>query len=188
MIRWAVLAILSGIGVIHAGSAGPALAVFPALATQPYGASAQVVEILGERGAPQPAEWVIRLKDPTARGGVREITMVEGKILSQRTPVHLSTGVTGLLPISRGDVTIDADEVFRIANREAVKNELGFHWIEYVLRADAASGAPVWDVRLFDNMGAQMGTLRISAKSGTVVRGFVPTNNLSAASRTGEEQ
>jgi hypothetical protein len=176
MIRWALVLIFAGLGVAEAGMAGPALGVFSAIATQHYGATAQVLEIRGERGAPQPTEWVARLSDPGARGGVREITLEGGKITSERTPLYLSSEVAGLLPIARSKVTVDSDEVFRIANREAVKNEVGFHWIEYVLRTDPSDGAPVWNVRLFDNMGALMGTLKISAQGGTVLRGFVPTN------------
>ena len=50
----------------------------------------QVIAISGQSGRPQPVDWRIDLDDPAARGGVRELDIVSGKISSERTPVHPS--------------------------------------------------------------------------------------------------
>jgi hypothetical protein len=82
--------------------------------------------------------------------------------------------VAGMAPIDTRTLSVDAGEVFRIAHKEAEKNELGFDWIDYTLRTDADSNAPVWIVKLSDSMGAPVGTVRISAKGGTVVSPLQP--------------
>lgn len=153
-----------------AAPAGPAFSGLQAISSQPYGTTARAVEIRGERGAPQPDEWVFLLSDSKARGGVREVTISGGRITGERTPLRGMADVAGLMPIEAKGLAIDADEVFRIVHREAVKSELGFHWLDYTLRTDPQSQAPVWTVKLFDNMGAQVGIIGISAAGGTVVR------------------
>lgn len=174
MKRWLVVFCLFAVPAVKASPAGPAFAAFGAIASQPYGSQARVVEIHGERGEPQPAEWVVTLHDPTARGGVREITVDQGKITSERTPLRGLSDVSAMIPLDPAKLGVDADGIFRIAQREAVKNQAGFHWIDYRLKVDPESLAPVWDVKLFDSMGAAVGTLRISAQGGTLVRGFTP--------------
>jgi len=152
-----------------AAPAGPAFSGLQAISTQPYGATARTVEIRGERGAPQPSEWIFLMSDAKARGGVREVTMSDGRITAERTPLRGMADVAGMVPIETRNLTIDADEVFRIVHREAVKSQLGFHWLDYTLRTDPQSQAPVWTVKLFDSMGAQVGMIGISATGGTVV-------------------
>lgn len=157
-----------------AGSAGPALAGLKAIESQPYAAGAKIVEIRGERGAPLPAEWIYLLTDPTARGGVREVTVVDGKLTGERTPLRGMADVAGLAPLDTKALTADADAVFRAAHKEAAKNELGFNWIDYTLRTDAGGKGPVWNVKLYDHMGAAVATIGVSAKSGAVVAALQP--------------
>ncbi|MFZ4776427.1 MAG: hypothetical protein ACOYM3_13730 [Terrimicrobiaceae bacterium] len=152
-----------------AAPAGPAFSGLKAIQSQPYAATGKVVEIRGERGDPQPKEWIYLLKDTAARGGVREVTVVDGKIVSERTPLRGMADVADLTPLDTSLLTFDADGVFRTAHNEANKSELGFTWVDYTLRTDAESKAPVWTVKLYDHMGASVGTVRISAKGGTVV-------------------
>lgn len=174
MLRWAISFLLVLAAGAFAGPAGSAYSGLKAIQSQPFSASAKVVEIRGERGDPEPNEWIYLLADSTARGGVREITVVDGKITGERTPLRGMADVASLIPIDTDLLKVDADAVFRTAHKEANKNELGFNWIDYTLRTDAGSNAPVWTVKLYDHMGASVGTARISAKGGTVVSALQP--------------
>ena len=160
-------------GVAAAG-AGPVLSGLKAIESQSYAATAKVVEIRGERGDPQPKEWVYLLSDSSARGGVREVVVVDGKITSERTPLRGMADVAGYAPLDTKALTVDADALFRIVHKEATKTELGFDWIDFTLRTDRDSNAPVWTVKLYDRMGAPVGTTRISAKGGTIVSALQP--------------
>lgn len=166
-----MLAVAAGVA---AAGAGPVVSGLKALESQSYAASAKVVEIRGERGDPQPKEWVYLLSDPSARGGVREVVVVDGKITSERTPLRGMADVAGYAPLDTGALSVDADAVFRIVHKEATKTELGFDWIDYTLRTDRDSNSPVWTVKLYDRMGAPVGTTRISAKGGTIVSALQP--------------
>jgi hypothetical protein len=134
-----------------------------------------VVEIRGERGEPQPREWTFLLSDPKARGGVREVTVAEGRITSERTPLRGLAVMTGLVPLDTKILAFDSDKVFRTVQAEAAKSEIGFHWIDYTLLTDPQSNAPVWNVKLYDYMGASVGTIRISASGGSVVSPLRPS-------------
>ena len=157
-----------------ASPAGPVLSCLKTIESQPYAANSKVLEIRGERGGPQPKEWVFLLSDSTARGGIREVTLADGNITSERTPLRGMADIAGLPPIDTSTLTADADEVFRIVQKEAKKAELGFDWIDYSLRADSGTKEPVWTVKLYDHMGAPVGTARLSAKGGTVVSSLQP--------------
>lgn len=149
--------------------AGPSFSGIEAVRAQPYGKSAQVVEIHGERGDPQPREWTLLLSDPKARGGVREVTVAGGKITAERAPLRGTTDMAGLAPLDTKALAFDSDRVFSVVQKEAEQSGVGFHWIDYTLRTDPQSNAPVWNVKLYDHMGASVGSVRISAKGGVVV-------------------
>ena len=68
----------------------------------------------------------------------------------------------------------DSDEVFRTIQREAERGRIGFDGIDYTLRTDPESKAPVWSVTLSDQRGVPLATMRISAESGSIVRPLRP--------------
>jgi hypothetical protein len=150
--------------------AGPAFSGIEAIRSQPYGDSARAVEVRGERGTPQPREWTILLSDTTARGGAREVTFADGKIVAERAPLRGLPDITGLAPLDTARLACDSDRAFRIVQDEATKRQVGFHWLDYSLRTDPASDQPEWTIRLFDHMGAPVGTIRISASTGDITR------------------
>ncbi|MGB9278105.1 MAG: hypothetical protein WCC08_23045 [Terrimicrobiaceae bacterium] len=131
--------------------------------------SARLIEVTGERGEPQPQEWKVILTDPTARGGVREIVASGDVIVSQRTPVKGYTGVGSEPSIALARLNVDSDRAFEIANKQAVARKIGFSWVDYTLRANAEGGAPLWILRLQNNMGSKVGVVQISAENGSVV-------------------
>ena len=131
--------------------------------------SARLIEVTGERGEPQPQEWKVILTDPTARGGIREIVASGDVIVSQRTPVKGYTGVGSEPSIALARLNVDSDRAFEIANKQAVARKIGFSWVDYTLRANAEGGAPLWILRLQNNMGSRVGVVQISAENGSVV-------------------
>ena len=131
--------------------------------------SARLIEVTGERGEPQPQEWKVILTDPTARGGIREIVASGDVIVSQRTPVKGYTVVGSEPSIALARLNVDSDRAFEIANKQAVARKIGFSWVDYTLRANAEGGAPLWIVRLQNNMGSKVGVVQISAENGSVV-------------------
>ena len=91
--------------------------------------------------------------DPAARGGIREIVASGDVIVSQRTPLKGYTGAGSEPSIALTRLNLDSDRAFEIANKQAIARRIGFSWVDYTLRANAAGGAPMWILRLHDNMG-----------------------------------
>ncbi|MGA7216155.1 MAG: hypothetical protein WCE49_09580 [Terrimicrobiaceae bacterium] len=130
--------------------------------------SASLVEVTGERGEPQPQEWKVIFNDPAARGGVREIVASGDVIVSQRTPLKgYGAGSSPSIALTR--LNLDSDRAFEIANKQAIARKIGFTWVDYTLRANAAGGSPMWVLRLYNNMGSQVGVVQISAENGSVL-------------------
>lgn len=130
---------------------------------------AALIEMTGERGEPRPQEWKLVYTDPAARGGVKEITASGDVVVSERTPLRGYAGIGTSQPVSLTRLKIDSDAAFDIANGQATKKRLGFNWVDYTLRANNVTGAPMWILRLYDNMGAPVGVVQISGEDGSII-------------------
>jgi hypothetical protein len=160
------LATMALVGTVQADPTG----AYSALrAAQKVASTGTLVEVKGERGEPMPQQWVILYSDPQARGGVREVVVANGSVLSQRTPLNGYSGIGAQAPIKLSRLNLDSDAVFKIANKQAQEQEIGFNWVDYKLQAESSTGSPVWVMRLFDSMGAQVGTMQVSAEDGSIV-------------------
>ena len=162
------------LGVLAAGpwawaDGGPAYLAINA-AQKAIKPPAALVEITGDRGDPRPLEWKLVYRDASARGGVREFLASGDVVVSERTPLRGYPEIASSQPISLERLRVDSDEAFAIANKQAATRRLGFHWIDYTLQTHFTTGAPMWILRLFDNMGAQVGVIQISAEDGSVLK------------------
>ena len=137
--------------------------------------SASLMEVAGERGEPQPQEWKVVFRDSTARGGIREIVASGDVVVSQRTPLKEYAGVGNEPTIALARLNLDSDRAFEIANKQAIAKKISFSWVDYSLRADTAGGVPMWVLRLYNNMGLNVGVTQISAENGSVLMPLQPT-------------
>jgi len=128
---------------------------------------ARLVEISGVRGAPEPSEWTFVFADPTARGGVSELTVRRGAVVSRRTPLRDTAGVATRPAVYMHAVTVDSTQAFETANRTAVSRRIAFHSVDYVLKNNGE--APVWTLTLYDADGLVAGTVDVAAANGRVV-------------------
>jgi hypothetical protein len=126
----------------------------------------RVVEVRGRNGVPQPDVWKLTATNPGARGGVVEVEVQRGKIISQREPTV--RGVAPGLPMDLNKLNLDSDGAFTLANQEMQKRVIAFDRIDYLLRTAGAGTSPVWRMELFDR-GSKVATMEISADSGTVL-------------------
>ncbi len=170
MIRGILLILLVCTSSAFAGNAGSAILALRAVADQPYAANARIVELKGERADPMPAEWQILLADPSARGGVREVSVANGAITSERTPLKGFENVSEMPAIQTSEVSVDSSSLFQSVQQHANDARVAFHWLDYTLRTDAAAHEPVWTVRLYDELGSIVGTMGIAAQGGAIVQ------------------
>lgn len=180
MIRLAACIFLLGVSASFAGNAGSAIAALQLVASQPVASNAAFIELRGQRGDPVPADWTILLADPSARGGVREIAVASGQIISERTPLAGYGGIASRPALDRSKVSVDSNSVFDIAHNEAVSSRIGFHWLDFTLATNPATFQPEWTVRLYDSSGSLAGTLRIAAQGGAVIEPLVPSEGSQA--------
>jgi hypothetical protein len=169
MFRSLLILILSTASVF-AGNAGSAILALQTVAGQSYAANANIVELQGKRADPMPSEWLILLADSSARGGVREVSVANGAITAERTPLRGFQDVSGMPALRPSEVSVDNTSLFESVHRQAEDAHLAFHWLDYSLKTDAAIGQPVWTVRLFDEMGTAVGTMTVDAKGGAIVQ------------------
>jgi hypothetical protein len=137
---------------------------------------ANLVEMRGVDGAPQPAQWILVFRDETARGGVREFSVAGSVIAGERTPFKaIKPGPEAAM--SAASLNLDSTGVFTAVNNAASAAKLGFNTIDY--RLANAAGKPAWEVKLFDVSGTEVGAMDIAADNGAVLK------PLAAASGTG---
>jgi hypothetical protein len=133
------------------------------------GALNHIVSITGVEGDPQPEKWKIILEDPSARGGVREVQVADGRIASERTPGRSVAGSTEGATIDTARLNLDSTGAYAVASHTAEKSNTRFATASYTLRTDER-GEPVWIVTLVNRSSRPVGTIYIGANRGTVTR------------------
>jgi len=134
-----------------------------------------VIEVKGRTGVPQPGAWTVVIDDPKARGGVREIEVSRGKVVSERTPLKGYSGVSTETFMDFKKLNLDSQGAFTLAEEEAKKARVSFDSVDYLLRRDEANGSPLWVLQLLDADQRGVATLTIAADTGTVLsREFKP--------------
>ncbi len=128
-----------------------------------------VMSVTGTNGDPQPETWTVLIEDPSASGGVREVEVSNGKIVSERTPLR-STVENSLGPvINTSKLNLDSSGAYALARQTATKSHVTFATADYVLRVDGR-GNPIWKVALQRQSGEPAGAIFIGANHGTVTR------------------
>ncbi len=147
-----------------------------------------VISVSGTNGDPQPETWKILLDDPQARGGVREVEVGNGRIISERTPLRSSVeGSLGAV-IDTERLNLDSSGAFALAQQTADKSHVPFATADYTLRVDDR-GNPIWRVALQRQDGEPAGTIFIGANHGTVTRteGLFAGGDRAAIAEQGDE-
>ena len=127
---------------------------------------ANLVEMRGADGAPQPSQWTLVFKDDGARGGIREFVVNAQGIDGERTPLLAGEAATSGT-VSAANLKLNSTGAFTTVNREASKARLGFDKLNY--RLQVKGGVPVWGVQLFDVEGNEVGAISLSAADATIV-------------------
>jgi hypothetical protein len=129
----------------------------------------RVISVSGTNGDPQPETWRILLDDPKARGGVRELEVSNGKIISERTPLRSAVENSLGATIDTAKLNLDSSGAFTVARQTAEKSHVTFATADYTLRVDER-GNPIWIVALQRQGGEAAGTIHIGANHGTITR------------------
>ena len=126
----------------------------------------RVISVTGIKGDPQPEIWKVFLED-RARGGIREVTVRNGQVTSDRpsSMVGSTEGVT----IKTARLNLDSSGAFQVASHIAGKSGTRFDRASYTLRTDQ-HGDPSWIVTLHAGSGRPVGTIHIGANRGNVTR------------------
>ncbi|MDQ3622560.1 MAG: hypothetical protein M3463_08740, partial [Verrucomicrobiota bacterium] len=126
----------------------------------------RVVEVRGRSGMPQPAVWKVILLEPNARGGVRELEVQNGRIISERTPT--SARELGA-PMDFNRLNLDSEGLFTIVNQEAQTDRIPFDRLDYALRTGTDGRLPVWTVDLYDGRASVVASVKVAADTGNVL-------------------
>lgn len=129
----------------------------------------RVISVTGVDGDPQPRTWKVLVEDRRAQGGVREITVEDNAIASQRIPNRSVVGSAEGNTINTARLNLDSTGAYAVASRTADTAHVTFTFVTYTLRTDDR-GNPVWVVSLEDRSRRPVGTIHIKAHDGRVSR------------------
>ena len=129
----------------------------------------RIISVTGVEGDPQPRTWKILVGDRRANGGVREITVEDSKIVSQRVPNRSVVGSTEGNTINTSRLNLDSTGAYAVASHTAETSHVVFSLVSYTLRTDD-HGNPAWVVTLEDRSRRPVGTIHIKAHDGRVSR------------------
>jgi hypothetical protein len=125
-----------------------------------------VISVTAVQGDPQPETWMVLLQDRHTPGGVRELEVSGGRVVSERT--RSAAGSLEGATINTSQLNLDSSGAFSVASHTADKSGTRFSTASYTLRTDER-GEPVWIVTLLDG-SRPVGTIYIGANQGMVRR------------------
>ncbi len=125
----------------------------------------RVIEVRGTKGAPQPKTWKIAVLDDKAPNGVREFDVQGTSISGERTPQAVGGGD----PMNMGQLNLDSDGAYTVAEREAKKTGFAYDYVSFLLRGQGKNGAPVWELRLVDDQNGNTAILTMGAETGKLL-------------------
>ena len=128
----------------------------------------RIISVTGVDGDPQPTKWTILSAERGAPGGMREVQVANGRIISNQAP-HGVVGSTSNATISAAKLNLDSSGAFQVASHTADQSHMNFERISYTLRTNEG-GSPVWIITLHDQARRPLGTIQINANRGNVVR------------------
>ena len=128
-----------------------------------------VISVTGVDGTPQPETWKILVDDSRARGGVREVEVKNGRVVSERTPVRSVVGTTEGATINTSRLNLDSSGAYEVASRTAEQSHARFARVSYTLRTDERS-EPIWIITLQNEASRPVGTIYVGANKGIVTR------------------
>jgi hypothetical protein len=129
----------------------------------------RVISVTGVDGDPQPRSWKILVADRGASGGVREITVTNSRVASQRVPNRSVAGSTEGATINTARLNLDSTGAYSVASHTAETSHVTFALVSYTLRTDDR-GNPTWIVTLEDRSRKPLGTIHVKANDGRVTR------------------
>jgi hypothetical protein len=129
----------------------------------------RIISLSGVDGDPQPRTWKILVADRSANGGVREITVADNRVVSQRVPNRSVVGTTEGATINTARLNLDSTGAYSVASHTAETSHVTFSLVSYTLRTDGR-GNPTWIVTLEDRSRKPLGTIHIKANDGRIVR------------------
>jgi len=129
----------------------------------------RIISVTGVDGDPQPRTWKILVGDRQATAGVREITVADNQIVSQRIPNRSVAGSMEGKTINTARLNLDSTGAYAVASHTAETSHVTFSLVSYTLRTDDR-GNPVWVVTLEDRARRPVGTIHIKAHDGRVAR------------------
>ena len=128
-----------------------------------------IISVAGTDGRSQPETWKVLIDDPKAGGGVREVEVSNGRIISERTPLRASVESSLGPTIDTSRLNLDSSGAYALAQQTANGSHVAFNSADYTLRADD-HGNPIWKVTLVRQEGEIAGSIFIGANHGTVTR------------------
>lgn len=150
----------------RASAGGTAL---EALAALPPGLRGGVLFLSADNGDPNPPAWYAMARDSARSALPTNITIVDGRITSQRTTLNPRALVNGLAPIDLARVRVDSPGVWKTALGFSADRGRRLGSVSYQLQQRGDAADPVWSVWCYDRRGGYIGFFSALATTGAVI-------------------
>lgn len=139
-----------------------------AIAAVPEEFSDAIVKISGTGCSPDPSAWLVLAYQDEIGDGPKEFKIVDGEVAGDHASFKVGQLVSHSTAIDRSRVNVDSPEVFAIAQQAVQAAGKSMQSANLSLTQDGDGGAPTWTVVCLDEEGSAIGTLRISADTGSI--------------------
>lgn len=128
-----------------------------------------VLKLSADNADPNPDTWYLVVQNNGNDSNIRNLTMSDGQITSDRRTIGLREIFSQASPVSVGKVAVDSRDAFGIAQRYAEANGAKVGSVSFALQQSGGSSAPVWSVWCYGPSGSYLGLMKLLATDGTVI-------------------
>lgn len=130
---------------------------------------AALARIEARDGSPVPERWHLLIYDPAGEAGLRQFTVVDGKIVGSHSVSQFAQSLAPADVFTANSLLFDSVHVARIAQEYCRTNGVTVTSLNYDLRKGTTDGAPLWTVQCVNAKGEELGKIVVSAGRGTVI-------------------
>lgn len=128
-----------------------------------------VLKLSADGADPNPDLWYLTVRSNVPDGGVHELTMASGQVISDKPSLGIRQIFSNASSIDIERVEVDSTEIFNIAQGHAASAGKVVGSVSFVLKQSGSATVPIWGVWCYAPDGSYQGEMEFLASDGTLI-------------------
>jgi hypothetical protein len=128
-----------------------------------------VMKLSADDADPNPDLWYLTVRSNAPEGGMHELTMASGQVISDKPSLGIRQIFSNASPIDIERVEVDSTEIFNIAQGHAAAAGKVIGSVSFALKQAGSATVPLWSVWCYAPDGSYQGEMEFLASDGSLI-------------------